>query len=69
MTPLTIHHFWQFIDRINRRGWAAKQDTELVPLLIDACRQEPPLDSVEVATLNTYINNRLPLIRDVMTSG
>jgi len=69
MTPLTIHQFWQFINRISQRGWAVKHNTELVPLLVEACRKEPLLDSVEIAALNSYINNRLPLIRDVLTSG
>ncbi|MEM6447018.1 MAG: hypothetical protein AAFY57_04350 [Cyanobacteria bacterium J06642_2] len=69
MTPLTIRHFWQLIDRINLQGLSSKQDVELVPLLVQECRKEPHLDAVETTTLNTYISVRLPLIRDLLAMG
>lgn len=69
MTPLTIRHFWQLIDRINRQGLSVRQDAELVPLLVQECRKEPHLDTVETAALNSYISVRLPLIRDVLATS
>ncbi|WP_017327812.1 hypothetical protein [Synechococcus sp. PCC 7336] len=68
MTPVAIRQFWRTIDSLDWSGLPRQDDDQLVPILLDACKRQPDLDQLEPSALNSYITNRLPLIREIASS-
>ena len=69
MTPVAMRQFWRTIDNLDWSGLAPQDDKLLVPILFEACKHQPDLEQLEPSALNSYIVNRLPLIREIATSA
>lgn len=66
MTPEMVHRFWSLMSEIGRPELIAQRDDDLIPILLQACQQQHPLNCVDSRDLNRYISTRLPLIRDLV---
>lgn len=66
MTPEMVHRFWSLMTEISHPELIDRQDDDLIPILLQACQQQHPLNCVDSRDLNRYISTRLPLIRDLV---
>ncbi|MBE9181169.1 hypothetical protein IQ268_21645 [Oculatella sp. LEGE 06141] len=64
MTPNMMRQFWAVIESIQVNTLLQVNDSDLVQLLLKQFEARQPIDAQDTNTLNTYIQSRLPLIRD-----
>lgn len=66
MTPEMMRRFWKLVSEIGRPELAQQEDDALLHTLLDACQQQYPFSALDHAILNSYISERIPLIRDMV---
>lgn len=64
MTPKTMRQLWAVIESTQVNTLLQLDDLTLVQWLLKQFTDQQVIDEQEVGSLNTYINSRLPLIRD-----
>lgn len=65
MSPMMMRQFWSLVETTWTNIPLGLDDRSLVQWLMRQVRSEQSLDSRETDILNTYIQERLPLIRDL----
>ena len=68
MTPKMMRQFWALIDTTQVSTLLQIDDSALVQLLLNQFTAEQPIDPQAAHSLNTYIQEKLPLIRDTAES-
>ncbi len=69
MTPAIIRAFWDAVDRASLNHVGNLDDETLVRWLVDRVKEQSSLDSSQQDDLNSYINNRMLLIREIATQS
>ena len=64
MTPKTMRQLWAMIESTQVNTLLQLDDQSLVQWLLKQFTAQQTIDAQEASSLNTYINARLPLIRD-----
>ncbi len=64
MTPKMMRQLWAVIESTHVSMLLQLDDMTLVQWLLKQFTAQQMLDAQETSSLNTYINSRLPLIRD-----
>lgn len=64
MTPKTMRQLWAMIESTQVNTLLQLDDQSLVQWLLKQFTAQQVIDAQEASSLNTYINSRLPLIRD-----
>lgn len=64
MTPRTMRQLWAMIESTQVNTLLQLDDQSLVQWLLKQFTAQQAIDDQEASSLNTYINSRLPLIRD-----
>lgn len=64
MTPKTMRQLWAMIESTQVSTLLQMDDQSLVQWLLKQFTAQQAIDAQEASSLNTYINSRLPLIRD-----
>lgn len=64
MTPRTMRQLWAMIESTQVNTLLQLDDQSLVQWLLKQFTAQQAIDAQEASSLNTYINSRLPLIRD-----
>lgn len=65
MTPLMLHRLWSLVDATQVALLLNLDDASLVQWLLRQFRIQQPLNSEETTILSSYIQSKLPLIRDL----
>ncbi len=65
MTPLMLHRLWSLIDATQVALLLNLDDASLVQWLLRQFRIQQPLNPEETTIVSSYIQSRLPLIRDL----
>jgi hypothetical protein len=66
MTPDMMRRFWKVVSEIGRPELALQEDETILRVLLDACQTQHPFSSLDNSELNSYISERIPLIRDLV---
>jgi len=64
MTPKMMRQLWAMIESTQVSTLLQLDDLTLAQWLIKQFTAQQPIKEHEISSLNTYINSRLPLIRD-----
>ena len=64
MTPIMMRQFWALIEATQANTLLQFDDSDLVQLLTKQFAAKAAIDDTAATTLNSYIRNKLPLIRD-----
>jgi len=65
MSPLMLRQFWSVVETTQTQVLLNLDDTNLVQWLLKQLRSQQSLDRDEADCCSTYIQSRLPLIRDL----
>jgi hypothetical protein len=65
MTPSIMRLFWNLVNQAQPSLLLRLDDESLMGWLVEQVRQKLCLDHNQEHDLNTYISDRLPLIRDI----
>ncbi len=65
MTPLMLRQLWSLVDATQVALLLNLDDASLVQWLSRQFRVQQPLNSEETTILSSYIQSKLPLIRDL----
>lgn len=65
MSPLMLRRLWSVVETTQTQVLLSLDDTTLVQWLLKQLRSQQSLDHEEVDRFSTYIESRLPLIRDL----
>lgn len=65
MTPVMLRQLWSLVDATQVALLLNLDDTSLVQWLLRQFRVQQPLNSEETTILSSYIQSKLPLIRDL----
>lgn len=65
MTPVMLRQLWSLVDETQVALLLNLDDTSLVQWLLRQFRVQQPLNSEETTILSSYIQSKLPLIRDL----
>jgi hypothetical protein len=65
MPPTLLHQFWTFISETQTAPMLNLDDAALSRWLLRQFQRQNVLDSEQTKNLNTYITERLPLIREL----
>lgn len=65
MTPSIMRLFWDLVNRSQPSHLLDMDDEGLVSWLVDQVQQNSALDLQQQDALCSYINSRMPLIRDI----
>ncbi|HEY9749098.1 MAG TPA: hypothetical protein V6C63_10490 [Allocoleopsis sp.] len=68
MTPKMMRQLWSVVDTIQVSTLLQFDDSALAQLLLRQFAAEQPIDAQAAHSLNTYIQAKLPLIRDTAES-
>lgn len=68
MSPLLLRQIWSLVETTQTNVLLTLDDESLVQWLLRQLKTQRSLDSSEADLLSTYIQSRLPLIRDVAHS-
>jgi hypothetical protein len=68
ITPKLIQQLWAIIESTQVSTLLQFDDTALVQLLLQQLRAKQDIDAKETPNVNTYIQSKLPLIRDTAES-
>ncbi len=60
-----IRQLWSTVQSASAKGLSQLDDTMLMQSLVDVMREDPGFDPGNLAAMNSYIQTRLPLIRDI----
>jgi hypothetical protein len=67
MTPSIMRMFWDLVNQAQPSQLMRMDDDGLLHWLIEQVQQRSALDRHQAHDLTTYISDRLPLIRDMVT--
>lgn len=65
ITPKMMRQFWVIVEATQVSTLLQFDDSTLVQLLLKRFISEQPIDPQAKRSLNTYIQEKLPLIRDI----
>jgi hypothetical protein len=65
MTPIMLRQLWTLVEATQAQLLLNLDDTSLVQWLLRQLRTQRPLDTEESIILSSYIQTKLPLIRDL----
>jgi len=65
MSPLMLRRLWSVVETTQTQVLLSLDDTTLVQWLLKQLRSQQSLDHEEADRFSTYIESRLPLIRDL----
>jgi hypothetical protein len=65
MTPIMLRQLWTLVEATQAQLLLNLDDTSLVQWLLRQLRTQRPLDTEESTILSSYIQTKLPLIRDL----
>ena len=65
MTTVMLRQLWSLVDETQVALLLNLDDTSLVQWLLRQFRVQQPLNSEETTILSSYIQSKLPLIRDL----
>ena len=68
ITPKMMRQLWTLVDTTQVSTLLQFDDSALVQLLLKQFTAEQPIDDQAAHSLNTYIQEKLPLIRDTAES-
>ncbi|MBD1864712.1 MULTISPECIES: hypothetical protein [Trichocoleus] len=68
MTPKMMRQLWSLVDTTQVSTLLQFDDSALAQLLLKQLTAEQPIDAQTARSLNTYIQAKLPLIRDTAES-
>ncbi|MBD2097341.1 hypothetical protein H6F90_19770 [Trichocoleus sp. FACHB-591] len=68
MTPKMMRQLWSLVDTTQVSTLLQFDDSALAQLLLKQLTAEQPIDAQTASSLNTYIQAKLPLIRDTAES-
>lgn len=68
MSPLLLRQIWSLVETTQTNVLLNLDDESLVQWLLRQLKTQRSLDSSETDLLSTYLQSRLPLIRDVAQS-
>ncbi|HEY9860015.1 MAG TPA: hypothetical protein V6D16_10965 [Candidatus Obscuribacterales bacterium] len=68
ITPKMMRQLWTLVDTTQVSTLLQFDDSALVQLLLKQFTTEQPIDAQAAQCLNTYIQEKLPLIRDTAES-
>ena len=70
MHTSTIHRLWYLVERSQPGQWLSLDDHELTQLLLNQLAEIQALGELSsVQEAQSYISNRLPLIRAIVRNG
>lgn len=64
MTPKMMRQLWEVVEATQVTTLLQFDDSALVQLLLKQFTAQRPIDAQDKHSLNTYIESKLPLIRD-----
>jgi hypothetical protein len=67
MSPSLMRLFWDLVNQAQPNLILKMDDEGLMHWLVDQVKQKSSLDGLQQKALSNYINDRLPLIRDMAT--
>jgi succinate dehydrogenase flavin-adding protein (antitoxin of CptAB toxin-antitoxin module) len=68
MSPFLLRQIWSLVEATQTQVLLNLDDETLVQWLLRQLKTQRSLDSQETDLLNTYLQSRLPLIRDLAQS-
>ncbi len=68
MSPFLLRQIWSLVETTQTQVLLNLDDETLVQWLLRQLKSQRSLDSQETDLLNTYLQSRLPLIRDLAQS-
>lgn len=68
MSPFLLRQIWSLVEATQTQVLLNLDDETLVQWLLRQLKAQRSLDSQETDLLNTYLQSRLPLIRDLAQS-
>ncbi|MGQ9871179.1 hypothetical protein [Leptodesmis sp.] len=68
MSPFLLRQIWSLVEATQTQVLLNLDDETLVQWLLRQLKSQRSLDSQETDLLNTYLQSRLPLIRDLAQS-
>lgn len=69
MDTKLVRQLWGAVQSNAAKGLAQLDDSALMQSLVDLLQEDPGFDPGNVATMNQYIQTRLPLIRDLASQA
>jgi hypothetical protein len=67
MSPSLMRLLWDLVSQAQPSFILKMDDDGLIHWLLDQVKQKSALDGLQQKDLSNYINDRLPLIRDLVT--
>ena len=65
MDTKLVRQLWGAVQCIPTRGLSQLDDSTLMQSLVERLQEDPGFDPINVPEMNSYIQTRLPLIRDM----
>ncbi len=65
VTPSMMRQLWALVESTQVSTLLQFEDTDLVQLLLKRFKAQQSIDAQAANSLNTYIESKLPLIRDI----
>ena len=65
VTPNMMRQLWALVESTQVTTLLQFEDTDLVQFLLKRFRAQQTIDAQDVSNLDTYIQSKLPLIRDL----
>lgn len=69
MDTKLIRQLWSAVQSASARSLAQLDDTTLMQSLVELMKEDPGFDPGNIAVMNSYIQTRLPLIRDIASQA
>ena len=69
MDTKLIRQLWSAVQSASAKGLAQLDDNTLMQALVETIQEEPGFDPGNLAVMNSYIQTRLPLIRDMASQA
>lgn len=68
MSPLMLRQLWSLVETTQTQMLLNLDDDSLVQWLLRQLKNQQPLDTDETHVVGSYIQSRIPLIRDMAQS-
>jgi hypothetical protein len=68
MSPTILHQFWFLVERIQESNLSTLDDETLAQWIMRQAHHHLSISNEELNHLNTYVLDRIPLIRELMGS-
>lgn len=65
MNPMHMRHFWSLVEASQATQLLQLDDHNLFAWLMDQLQLEQPLDRSEMISIGSYVQTKLPLVRDM----